>query len=188
LIFSGMENISPSDLHFKEYEKQINRALKFRGYVPAKNPEEADIAIFFSYGISSPKDNQYTYSTPIWGNTGVSSSNTQGSVYSYGNFSTFSGTTTYTPSYGITGMQSSTETYTTYLRYMVLSAYDFKAFKESEKEIQLWKTEVTSTGSSGDLRRVFPFLVKGATPFIGGNTGEKFEVILYEDDIEDLKK
>ena len=46
--------------------------------------------------------------------------------------------------------------------------------------VQLWTTTVTSTGSSGDLRRVFPALAAAAKPYIGTNTGQIVEVELPE--------
>lgn len=184
LIFSGMEDISPNDLQFKEFGRYVNRALKSQGFLPVKSVEEAEIAIFLSFGISDPKEEEYTYSVPIWGQTGVRSSYTQGSVHSFGNTSTFSGRTTYQPSFGITGTKTRTEKSITFLRYMVLNAFDFKAFKESEKEIQLWKTEVTSEGYSDDLRKVSPVMVAGAMPYIGKDSGEKIELNFNDRDPE----
>ena len=65
---------------------------------------------------------------------------------------------------------------------MWLDAVDLDEYRETEKEIQLWKTTVTSSGSSGDLRQVFPILVAAAKPHIGSNTGKKVKVILSEGD------
>ena len=65
---------------------------------------------------------------------------------------------------------------------MVLDAIDFDEYKANKKEVQLWKTTVTSTGSSGDLRRVFPILVAASQQYIGKNTGQKVEVNLSEGD------
>jgi hypothetical protein len=65
---------------------------------------------------------------------------------------------------------------------MVLDAVDLDEYKKSKNEVQLWKTTVTSSGSSGDLRRVFPILVGASQQYIGKNTGQKVEVDLYEED------
>ena len=43
---------------------------------------------------------------PVYGQTGISSSNTFGTINTFGNTSTYSGSTYYTPSYGITGYQN----------------------------------------------------------------------------------
>ncbi len=65
---------------------------------------------------------------------------------------------------------------------MILDAYDLKKFKESQDLIQAWKTTVTSTGSSGDLRRVFPILVAASKDYIASNTKQKVERTLNETD------
>ena len=69
----------------------------------------------------------------------------------------------------------------TYFRYILLTAYDLQELINTKKEVQLWQTTITSTGSSGDLRRVFPVLVAAAKPYIGTNTGKKVKVVISED-------
>ncbi len=94
----------------------------------------------------------------------------------------YHGTTTYIPSYGITGYTTHIDSYTTFFRFIVLDAVDLVEYNHSEKIIQVWKTTVTSRGSSGDLRRVFPVLMAAATPYIGTNTGKQVDVTLTEGD------
>ena len=65
---------------------------------------------------------------------------------------------------------------------MWLDAVDLDEYRKAEKEVQLWKTTVTSNGSSGDLRQVFPILVAASKPYIGSNTGKKLKVMLSEGD------
>lgn len=172
VLLPANKDVKPNDLQFKEYANYINRALKQNGFILAKDLTKASIAIFLGYGIGKPQKNQHTYSIPTYGQTGISSSNTYGSL------------TTHTPSYGITGSTTHTETYITYFRYMFLDASDLAEYRKSKKEIQLWKTKVTSTGSSGDLRLVFPVLVAASKDYIGTNTGKK---ILVEMSTEDPK-
>ena len=129
-----------------------------------------------------PQEHQYSYSIPTWGQTGVSSSYTTGTISSYGGYGSYSGTTTYTPAYGITGSTTHIGSYTTYFRFIVLDAVDLDEYKKSKKEVQLWKTYVTSSGSSSDLRRVFPILVAASQQYFGKNTGQKVEVNLDEED------
>lgn len=182
VLLPGNKDVSVSDLQFKEYAEYINRALVARGYSPAENIEKADLAIFVVYGIGNPQQHQYSYSIPTWGQTGVSSSTTYGTLSTYGSFGTYSGTTTYTPTYGITGSTTRIGGYTTYFRFLVLDAFDLSEYKKTKKEVQLWKTTITSTGSSGDLRRVFPYMVTASLPHIGTNTGQQVKVVLEEND------
>ncbi len=118
----------------------------------------------------------------MWGQTGVSSSQTYGTATTYGNSTTYSGTTTYNPTYGITGYSSHTETQTTFFRYALITAYDLKVFRDSQKQVELWRTTVTSTGSSGDLREVFPILIGASVPYIATNTGKQVPVEMREND------
>ena len=99
-----------------------------------------------------------------------------------GNTASYSGTTTYTPQYGVTGSRTHVGTIITYFRYMILDAIDLEEYGETEEKRQLWKTTVTSTGTSGDLRQVFPILVAASKEYFGTNTGKKVRLILYEND------
>jgi len=189
ILLPGQKGVSPGDLQFQEFAKYAHGALELRGFSQAVSLEEADVAIFLYYAISDPSEHRYTYSTPIYGRTGVSSSHTYGSLYSYGNNATYSGTTTYTPTYGVVGSMQHTGVYVTFTRYISLDALDLEAYRDTEKEIQVWRTDIFSTGSSGDLRKVFPVMIAAAVDYIGANTGEEITVTLNEDDqrVETIK-
>lgn len=180
VLLPGNEGVTWDDLQFQEYAVYVMRVLNAQGFMAAQKAEEADLAITLFYGIGDPQMQQYTYSLPVWGQTGVSSSQTYGTATAYGNSATYSGTTTYTPSYGITGYSTHTGSVTTYFRYAQITGYDFKEFRESSKQLQLWRTTITSTGSSGDLRQVFPVMVGAAVPYIATNTGKQVAVQLEE--------
>ena len=182
IVFSGMENTPKEDLQFKEYERYITKTLTNKGYAVTDNPDDAEIEIFLSYGIGDPKTHTFTYSVPILGQTGISSAQTFGSVQGFGNSATYSGTTTYTPSYGVVGTRTGVREETTYTRYIRLDAYDLVIYRESKKEKHLWKTDIISTGSSGDLRRVFPIMVAAAAPYVGENTQSMKEIELGGND------
>ncbi|MHC4295036.1 MAG: hypothetical protein ACYSTL_05570, partial [Planctomycetota bacterium] len=135
--------------------------------------------------ISEPKEHPYSYSVPHFGQTGISSSSTYGTLQSFGNYGTYSGTTTYQPTYGITGYSNHVGTYVTYTRRFNLVACDLDIYRREEKVKELWRVLAVSTGSSGDLRRVFPILVAAAQPYLGENTDRKFvKVKLKEHDDE----
>lgn len=182
VLLSDNNKININDLQFKEYASYINKALKILGYEKAATITDAGVAIFLSYSISEPKQHQYSYSIPTYGQTGVSSSNTYGTVNTYGNNANYASTTTYIPTYGITGSTSHIGTSITYTRIMQLTAFDVSNYSEDKEMTNLWKTSVISSGSSGDLRFIFPVLVAAAMPYIGTNTGRKIELSLSEDD------
>lgn len=175
---------SSNNLQFQEYASYIKTALRINEYELTENINEAKIIVFLSYGISKPHERIYSYSTPVWGQTGISSAYTTGSIHSYGGGSaSFSGTTTYTPQYGITGYQSHIGTSITYNRFIFLGAYDLEEYIRTKKEVQVWETTAVSTGDSGDLRQVFPVMVAALSKYIGKNTGKQIEVSLFENDV-----
>jgi hypothetical protein len=182
ILLPGNQGVTWDDLQFQEYALYLIRVLNTQGFVSAEKAEDADVVIVLSYGIGDPKTQQYSYALPVWGQTGVSSAYTYGTATAFGNSATYSGTTTYTPTYGVTGYTTQVGSVTTYLRYALVTGYDFKAFKESNRQVQVWRTTITSTGSSGDLRRVFPILIGAAVPYLATNTGRQIPVQLYEFD------
>jgi hypothetical protein len=181
ILLPGNKDTSANDLQFQEYATYIHRALASRGLVHARRFEDADIAIFLAYGIGDPKTHYYTYSLPVWGQTGYSGSTTSGTLSTFGGYGTYSGTTTYAPTYGVTGYSSHLGSATTYFRFILLDAYDQAAYSRDKKLIQVWRSTITSTGSSGDLRRVFPVMVGGSAKHLATNTGQKIEVTLDEE-------
>lgn len=169
ILAPGVKNVKETDLQYLEYANYITQALNSEGYANAPDFNNADIIIFLGYGIGNPETHQYTYSTPIWGQTG-------GTLISTPTL------TTYTPTYGVTGSTTNTKTRTSYRRYMFLDAIDVEKYKKTKETIQAWKTMVTSTGSSGDLRRIFPVLVAASKEYFGTNTGQQVKVTLTEND------
>ena len=182
ILLPGNKDVTWNDLQFQEYAGYLMRVLAAHGFVPVKSAEKADVAIVLFYGIGDPETHQYSYSLPVFGQTGVASSNTYGTISSYGGSASYSGTTTYTPSYGVTGYTSQTGSYTTYFRYAKIAAYDYQKYLQTKEQVELWKTTITSIGSSGDLRQVFPILIAAASPYIASNTGKQVHVSLYEAD------
>jgi len=187
ILLPANKGVEVNDLQFKEYATYVNRALSKKGFSLTGSFQKANVAIFLGYGIGDPKEHQYTYSIPTWGQTGVSSSYTTGMVSSFGDYGSYSGTTTYTPTYGITGSTTQLGSYITYFRFMFLNAVDLDEYKKSKKQVQLWKTTVTSSGSSSDLRRVFPILVAASKDYIATNTGKKVQITLLEEDAQVLE-
>lgn len=179
VLLPGGKGVDAGDLQFQEFAAYVEKVLSEKGFVKAATFQDADVAIFLAYAIGDPQTYQYTYSIPTWGQTGVSSSNTYGTVSSYG---TYSGTTTYTPTYGVTGATTHVGTDTVYSRFLFLDAYDAPTYMKEKKMTQVWKTSVVSTGSSGDLRLVVPYMVAAMKPYLGTNTGRKIEVQVPADD------
>ena len=167
ILLPGNQGVTWDDLQFQEYAMYLMRLLHAQGYVLAKSPEQANLAIILSYGIGDPQTRQYTYTLPTWGQTGVSSSSTFGTATTFGNTTSLNATTTYTPTYGVTGYNSYTGTETTYFRYAFISGYDFDKYKKENKQVQLWQTTITSSGSSGGFKASLPNINQRFSPIFG---------------------
>ena len=187
ILLPGNRDTSVDDLQFKEYATYVERALGYQGFQKADSPETANCVIFLNYGIGDPVMLQRTYSVPVWGQTGVSSSTSGTFTPNYSGSISYNATTSNTPQYGITGFQQRTENYTMYSRFILLDAFDFSAYKTDNKSIPLWKTTVTSQGSSGDLRFVFPYLVAASRQYISANTGKMINLAI-DDNSQTLKE
>ena len=183
VLVPSVKGVSESDLQYIEFSRYIDEVLRGKGYLKVADLKESEIAIFLNYGISEPQESIST--VPIIGQTGVSSVYTTGTFSKHGRSSRYTGTTTYTPIYGVTGYIPVSRT--TYTRYIVLTAYDAQGYLDNKKEVQLWKTTIISSGASGDLRRVFPVLTAASSKYIATNTGSQIEVLIDENDAEVLK-
>lgn len=168
---------NPNDFQFIEFSRHIEKALSAKGL--QRNDASPDISVYFSYSISEPREVTESYSIPIFGQTGVSSSSTYGSVV--GN--TFQSSTIYTPTYGVTGFQNGTTTSTFYTRTIVIDAMGANQ-NHADFLRPLWKTRIVSSGPGGDLRVIFPYMLSGALPYIGTNTGK---IILVDVPVVDKK-
>lgn len=176
VLLSGIKDVDGSDLQYKEYELYVHRSLQADGFIRTDDFNNAEIAIFMTYGIGDPITRMESYNLPVWGQTGVSSAYTHGSVSSFGNTASYSQNTTFTPSYGITGSTTHIRTKVAYIRFLVLDALDVSEYKKSKKKTELWKTTIFSEGPSGDLRKVFPFLASGSIGYLNKSTGQQVEV------------
>ena len=159
------------------------RALMIAGYDPDINDvEDIDLGVLFHYGMGEPKNEYFSYSIPIIGQTGGGTSNFSAQTFGSSGFSSTTGYIYRTPTYGIVGAYAKTESYTTYLRWMILDAIDYREFRRSKKIVSIWKTTIVSRGTSDDLRRAIPIMLGAAQDYIGTNTGGKIRVNIDESD------
>ncbi len=122
---------------------------------------------------------------PTYGKTGIKSSTTTGNVYSSGNSSFVNNTTTYDYSYGITGYTNTN--ITVFTRVLLLSSYDLKQYREKNELLQLWETQIVSTGSNNDLREVLPYLIAASEDFIGKDTKKQVRIVIKKNNSKVLK-
>jgi hypothetical protein len=193
VLLPGNEGVKPGDLQFQEYAEYVHRAMALQGFEKAASEQDAQLFVVAAYSIGDPQQHTYTYSVPQWGQTGISSAttygtaNTYGTVSNYGTYSgatSYSGTTYYQPTYGVTGFSSGVGQYITYTRTLGLIAFDAASTRAGSEPKELWRVSVVSTGSSGDLRLIFPYLVTAAQPYVGKATaGKAIDVSFGESDV-----
>ncbi len=176
VLYPGLKDVDANDLQFREFAVYVHRALQTKGFVPAQDGGPADVVIFVSYGIGDPQTTYYSY--PIFGKVGGGTSTFSASTYGSGGYAHTTGTVTASPRFGVvgTGVGARTE----FFRWAVVEAVDVDAFVKTQQVVQLWRTTMTSSGSSGDLRLVFPIMVAAAQPYIATNTGQQVRRILNE--------
>lgn len=190
ILMPGNENCSSADLQFMEFANYTDNALQDLGFTKASSEDNADVAIMLYYGISDPHFYQYTYSVPVWGQTGVESSSSSGIISTCGNSTVYSGSTSYKPSYGVVGSTTHVGTGVQFARHLALIGVDLEKFKETKDLTQIWSTKATSIGESGDLRKIFPILLVASKPHIASSTGEKVSYNLKENDkrVQEIKR
>ena len=188
-LFLADSTINKTDLQFSEFHDLLLKFFIQKKYNIVDSFGLADVIILYNYGISDPTSKEISLNLPVWGQTGISSTSTSGDlkVDPYSNNIKYSEKTTRTPSYGITGYNNVQTTLTSYLRYLNLVAFDMDHYKKTKEQKRLWQSYITSSGSSGDLRKTFPIMLIGASNYIGHKSGEKIQITIHEDDPDVLK-
>ena len=173
-VLSGMEDVADNDLRFKEFAAYVSRSLQSRGYVVRDDPGGADVVVLLSYGMEGHQEYVNGWSPAIYGDFG--SSTTFGAVEPHGKGgATYLETTVYSPDYYDFGRAGGiVDSYVEYTCFVHLVAY--------EGGEMLWETDIVSTGSEGDMRRVFPVMIGAGTAYLGENTQEQTEVVISEED------
>jgi hypothetical protein len=106
-----------------------------------------------------------------------------GSVYSSkGGYGTYSGTAYSAPVYGVTGYRTGVRSYTYFVRYLRLDGVNLQKYRLSGTFEPVWKATVTSVGSSGDLREVFPYMLVASADHIGTRTDKALSITLKDND------
>ena len=121
-------------LEFQAYAKLVKAELDKRGMAEAPF-DQAKYAVFMLYGINDGK--QVVASYPVFGQTGTSGAVTTGRVNTYGSTATYNATTTYTPTYGIVG--SGTRSDTVFKRYLNIDLIDISKSEGGKAHNRLLK-------------------------------------------------
>lgn len=177
------------DLFFREFSRYFEAVLQKQGYEKVNSLADADLEIFFKYGISDGRTGVYSYASPIYDYVGGDSititENTGGTTAQ-------KVTTIHIPArMERVGTDVQTRSYTLYNRTASLEARTIAKGEQSPEERQknpmIWSIYIYSVGESNDLRQVMPYLAAAAAPYIGVNTGQQITVQLKHDNPEVLR-
>lgn len=169
VVLPGNAGGNDHDLQFIEFKSYIEKILANRGYTKASSLQDSNVVMILSYGVGNPEIRQFSYEVPIWNDM----------AYYYPMSRYYRG---FYPGYGVGGYAQRIDSYTTFRRYLVLEACEKEAYQLQQQCKQLWKTSVQSSGSSNDLRMVFPYMAAAMQPYIGSNTGHMITVDIDETD------
>lgn len=186
-ILPASNDLQNDSLQYNEYKAFISSTMSYRDYLLLNPVITPKVMVLLDYGIGDPQEHTTSFALPIINQTGVSSATTTGSVISNGNIATITGSTTYTPTYGITGFQSFSRRSVTRLKYIMLEAVDYNKFLETGIIDSMWRVTITENGPIDDLRRVFPVMLAAAIPYIGENTFQRKSINISETDIAVVK-
>lgn len=154
-----------SDLEYRTYAKALASGLTAKGMVETTSALNTTYAVSMVYGIDNGRTE--VSSTPIFGQTGVASSNTYGQLSKSG---AFSATTYNTPTFGVVG--SSTSTDTVYTRTLIVDILDAQEKDANGKYRQRYVGKVQSRGTGSQLSAVMPYMLEALLKDFPGKSGE----------------
>jgi hypothetical protein len=151
------------DLEYQTYQNDMRAHLAAAGWIEADRTTTATL-ISFAYSIDQGR--LATVSMPVFGQTGVSSSSTSGTVDANGNFRS---TTTYMPDFGVTGYVPVTRMQ--YSRVVRISIAD-RASVDSNATKLVYQASIMSVGSSGVIAPVMPAMLDAVFDDFPGKSGQ----------------
>ena len=160
-IVAGDEKKEGS-LEFETHAKKLGIHLTALGLDVVDLADNPDYAVLFNYNITDGKPITRNYSIPVWGETGIASSTTSGTISSYGGTSHYSGTTTYAPSYGVTGYQTVSKTEVIYGRALVIDMFKYRGVPSTEDLPAVLELTVSSAGTCSSITAVIDEMLKAA--------------------------
>lgn len=69
-----------------------------------------------------------------------------------------------------------------YNRYITIQAIDLITYRATKEMKPIWKVKMISTGTSSDLRLIFPVMIGAGKEYIGTNTGKSIRIVISEND------
>ena len=173
-VVPGNDGLEGS-LQFESFKTKLEYKLQSAGFTISRDPANADLLAYFTYGIDDGKTTVHTGSTPIYGQTGGGTAYHSGTVSTYGTggygTGSYSGSSYTMPTYGIVGSQSYSYDVTTYTRVLALDLLDRKELDDGRIK-KVYEVKLTSKGSCGQIAGVFDAMLTALFTEFPGSSGK----------------
>lgn len=178
VLINGNVQGREDDLFFREFSAYFIPLLAEKGYQRVDSHEKADLEIFLRYVVSEGRTGVSTFTHPIYETVGGNSINiTQTRTDSSGAVITTNSTVRIPLQTLYVGTAVESRSYVLYTSSAALEAYKIKP-----KGKIIWKTLMSITSDSNDLRSLMPVMATAAAPYIAGNSGTAKHIRLKRDD------
>lgn len=158
-------------LEYKAYARAVSVELQKAGMVEV-DQSAAAAAVFIRYGIDNGREVVSSY--PIIGQTGVASSSTYGTVNRFGNTATLNATTYNTPTYGVVGSGSRSDT--VFRRFLDLEIVEMPSLMAGAKVNKLYEGKARSEGTLNQLSTIMPPMIQSIFKEFPGQSGKSRKV------------
>lgn len=182
VLLNGNAEGQENDLFFREFSAYFIPILEQKGYQKVASRDQADIEVVLRYAVSDGRVGIHTFAHPLYETIGGNTITfTETKTDSGGVTTTTQGTVHVPLQTQYVGTVLERSSYVEYTSSVALEAYRIDA-KDTQQRTVLWKTLISSTSESNDLRSVMPVMAAAAAPYLASNSGAAKTVRLEPDD------
>jgi len=173
VLVNGNAGETEDDLFFREFWSYFAPILAEKGYRRVADARQADVRIRFRYAVSEGHTGISTFTHPVYALTGGETINiTETKTDASGKTTTTRSTVEVPVRERYVGTRVERRRYTLFTSSAVLEARRMRPPK-GRKPRMLWKTLISSTSESNDLRAIMPVMAAAARPYLTGNSGAR---------------
>lgn len=166
VLLSNLKQVSEDDLYFREFSVYMHAILRQQGFREVRSKGNADLVIYFAYGVTPGATRYYTTSTPVYDWVGGELvTYTETETDAAGQVTRKKSQMTLPIREQVVGFDREQFSYTPYSSYATLEARDARSDRP------LWNASVTAVGNGvEDLRKTMPILAVALAPWLGKDT------------------
>lgn len=183
-IKNGNPLVTDDSLRFKEAAGFVKTALSGKGMYEAPAGAVPDMVVDLDYGIGPPVTRRDVHQVPIYRTIpGATRTETVATGTDAKGNTTYS-TVTYQdpPRRVFEGMREEVVYTVVYEKFISLTARENKPTTEGQPDNEIWTVDVTSEGTSRDVRKTLPVLVAASIDYIGKDTQGQKSIRIKDND------